>query len=274
MSTQWIANDIIVNGIKLYYHRTGGHKPPLVLAHGVTDNGLCWTRLAQALEKDYDLIMYDARGHGLSDKPGSYTLADHVADLAGLVAGLGLDKPVVAGHSMGAANVAAAATAHPGLARAIILEDPPWWSDAPVMAEHLAGLDNWRADMVTRKSKTREEIIAEGQQDSPTWAEVEWAAWAESKRQVDPNVLQWAKTETPFMTWHDMVARLTCPALLVTADPELGAIVPAKVANEAARLNPRLKVVHIAGAGHNIRREQFETYVKAVTTFLQEVGKD
>lgn len=37
----WQAGDVNVNGIKIHYHRTGGAKPPLVLAHGITDNGLC-----------------------------------------------------------------------------------------------------------------------------------------------------------------------------------------------------------------------------------------
>ena len=57
----------------------------MVLCHGVTDNGLCWTHLAQGLEKDYDLIMYDVRGHGLSDKPETgYTLTELSREMAGL----------------------------------------------------------------------------------------------------------------------------------------------------------------------------------------------
>jgi alpha-beta hydrolase superfamily lysophospholipase len=37
------------------------------MVHGVTDNGLCWTTLTQDMQKDYDIYMLDARGHGLSD---------------------------------------------------------------------------------------------------------------------------------------------------------------------------------------------------------------
>jgi pimeloyl-ACP methyl ester carboxylesterase len=69
--------------------------------------------------------MYDARGHGYSDKPdGPYDLATHVADLVGLIRALGLEKPVLMGHSMGGGTVALAAATHPDLARAVILEDP------------------------------------------------------------------------------------------------------------------------------------------------------
>ena len=65
----WHSGDVEANGIRLHYTRTGGTKPPLVLAHGLTDDGLCWTPVAEALEAEYDVIMVDARGHGQSDAP-------------------------------------------------------------------------------------------------------------------------------------------------------------------------------------------------------------
>src|SRR5438105_6683569 len=100
---EWFSGDVDANGIRIHYYRTGGDKPPLVLAHGATDSGLCWTRVARDLESDYDVIMPDARGHGMSEAPdGGYTSADHAADLAGVIRGLGLERPAVAGHSMGA----------------------------------------------------------------------------------------------------------------------------------------------------------------------------
>ena len=67
--TTWPSNQVKTNGITLHYHRTGGDKPPLVLAHGITDTGLCWIRAAQVLQEVFDIIMVDARGHGHSDKP-------------------------------------------------------------------------------------------------------------------------------------------------------------------------------------------------------------
>ena len=67
----WQSGDIETNGIRMHYHRTGGDKPALVLSHGATDSGLCWTRVARVLEADYDVIMPDARGHGRSDAPAT-----------------------------------------------------------------------------------------------------------------------------------------------------------------------------------------------------------
>ncbi len=80
--SNWFTGEVIVNGIQLHYTRTGGDKPPVLFAHGLTDNGLCWTPLVQLLESDYDCIMVDARGHGRSDVPDAgYTDADHASRL-------------------------------------------------------------------------------------------------------------------------------------------------------------------------------------------------
>jgi len=81
--TEWVEGAVIANGVRLHYHRTGGDKPALVIAHGVTDTGMTWSRVARALEQDYDVIMYDRRGHGLSGKPETgYTWQVDADDLA------------------------------------------------------------------------------------------------------------------------------------------------------------------------------------------------
>jgi pimeloyl-ACP methyl ester carboxylesterase len=140
-NSDWLPGDVIANGIKIHYYRTGGDKPPFVLAHGFSDSGLCWTRVARVLAESYDLIMADARGHGLSDAPeGGYTSQEHAADLAGLIEALGLDRPTLMGHSMGASTVAATAVCYPELAACAVLEDPPWFAEDSPRFRERAGL--------------------------------------------------------------------------------------------------------------------------------------
>jgi hypothetical protein len=55
--SNWFSGDVDANGVRIHYYRTGGEKPPLVLSHGATDSGRCWTRVARDLESDYDVIM-------------------------------------------------------------------------------------------------------------------------------------------------------------------------------------------------------------------------
>jgi len=268
----WFSGSVLANGIRIHYHRTGGDKPPLVLAHGLTDNGLCWTRAALVLEEDYDVIMYDARGHGLSDAPDTgYGAKERAADLAEFVRALDLRKPTLMGHSMGADAASLAAAAYPDLAEAAILEDPPWREPQPSVAMREATAAEWRATMLARKSKTIDALPADGRREHPTWAEIEFGSWSLAKTQVSPNVLQGFGTMGA--GWRDTVAAIGCPTLLITADPDLGGIVTPPVAAEARRLCPCLEVAHIDGAGHNIRREGFEAYMDAVTAFLARLGR-
>ncbi len=96
---RWSDGYVNANGIRVHYYRTGGNKPQVVLNHGAMDDGLCWTRVAKELEQDYDVIMFDARGHGLSDSgQGDYLSETRAKDLAEAIQILGLDKPVVGGR--------------------------------------------------------------------------------------------------------------------------------------------------------------------------------
>jgi N-formylmaleamate deformylase len=272
MSQTWISDYAVANGIKIHYTRTGGEKPPLVLSHGFTDNGLCWTRLAQFLEPDYDVIMYDARGHGLSDAPQEgYSYTDMAADLAGLIQALDLDKPILIGHSMGAVTTSVTAANYPDLVGCAILEDPPWRSvHAQATAEErVAMLKDWRDDIVAKKSQSRDDIMAFCRTDRPLWSEVEYGPWADAKLQLSLNVFQ--IISIPPEPWPEAVRRITCPILLLTADPELGAIVTPEIAQEAASIWRHGTVAHIGGAGHSIRREQFAKYAQALKAFLDQV---
>ncbi|MCB0091826.1 MAG: alpha/beta hydrolase [Caldilineaceae bacterium] len=266
----WSADDIMVNGVKIHVHRTGGDKPPLVLCHGITDNGLCWTRAAGELEKQYDVIMVDARGHGLSDAPeGSYHADSHAADVVGLIQALGLEKPRLMGHSMGAATVATLAASYPDVPSRIVLEDPPWRAVDRSPEERAAYMDEWRQMTVTRQNtKTEAEIAAEGRTANPKWDESEFEPWSHAKKQVNPQVFGFGVAPAPTLHWRVLVPKITCPTLLVTGDPELGGIVTAEIAQEVTQANGHIQTAQIANAGHNIRRDQFWPYVDLVLAFL------
>ena len=261
----WAHGDVIANGLKLHYVRTGGDKPPLVLAHGYSDNGLCWTRVARVLEADYDLIMYDARRHGLSDDgPGVAEHHDLARDAAGLIEALGLDKPGLFGHSMGAATAAATAAMYPDLLSYIILEDVPWFD------EEARALWQSRPRVEEETPKAREEWIARCRRQDLNWHEVEVETWADSKMQHACREWKGQRQEDP--PWQDVARGITVPALLLTGDLELGAIVSPAVAQEAPGLMPQAQVAHIPGAGHCIHRDKFEETMAAVKGFLAGVS--
>ena len=268
----WYSGDLLAEGVRIHYVRTGGNKPVVVLAHGYSDNGLCWTPVARALEHDYDLVMYDARGHGLTQTPDE-PIDNQVrgADLARVIRGLHLDRPVIMGHSMGAATVAQAAADYPDLMRAAIMEDPPWFAAAPT-GEARATLQDRMAAMQAMKEKGRDGLIAQCRVDSPTWPEAELVPWADAKLQFQVDTL--ALYTGSFENWQDIAKRIVCPALMVIADADKGALVTLDVAAQALRVVPQLQVVQVQGAGHNIRREGFDKYMAAVKEFLRTVYQE
>lgn len=123
--TSWTTGTCEANGIDVHYIRTGGDKPPVILLHGLMLNGACWTPLARALEKDYDVLMPDARGHGYSSAPDQgYCYDDLATDVVSLIDALGLHAPVLLGHSMGGMTAAVVASRKPKQLRGLILADP------------------------------------------------------------------------------------------------------------------------------------------------------
>ncbi len=268
----WRQGDVVANGLRIHYYRSGGEGRPVVLAHGITDSGDCWPRVAAALSPEFDLIAYDARGHGRSETPrADFSGVDQAADLAGLVGALGLDKPVAIGHSMGASTVSLAASIYPDVLGAAVLEDPPWRDPAPGQVDR--GVSSYLQRLEAYQSKSLEEIVDFGRRYRAGWAEDEFEPWARAKLLCRREALEHMTIGGP--PWREVAAGMICPVLLLTGDPEvqaaagLGAIVTAAVAAEAATLLRHGQVVHIPDAGHNIRRENYDDYIGAVQSFLR-----
>lgn len=103
-------------GVKIYYE-VDGEGPPLMLAHGVTRNLERWRQVgfAEALKNEHRLILFDARGHGRSDKPhdkSAYGI-NMVEDVLAVLDATGVVKPSYMGYSMGAGIGFACAVGHP-----------------------------------------------------------------------------------------------------------------------------------------------------------------
>ena len=257
----WTEGDVTLrDGVRLHYYRRGKGSP-VILAHGATDNGKCWGRVAEALEGEFELIAYDARFHGLSDAPadGKFGGGD---DLVAFVEALGIERPALLGHSMGAMTVAQASASKPELFRCAVLEDPPWWNEPP---------KGGRPQAMDYSTMSVEQIAEEGRKVTTGWDDSEFPAWAESKKQFRPPTDWMAGFGRRLGQWREVVAEMRLPALLVCGDrAEGGAIVTSAVAAEACSLAPDMRTLTLGGAGHNVRREAFSEYLSVVREFLNE----
>ena len=95
-----------------------------IAVHGITANASCWRAVARALPADWTLHAVDLRGRGHSAAlPGPYGFDRHATDLRDLTAALGLDRPMLVGHSLGAYIALLAADTYPDAFGAITLID-------------------------------------------------------------------------------------------------------------------------------------------------------
>ena len=318
MMPDWISGDVVANGVRLHYYRTGdaqtrsecpgtselsrrtaeeagsgvqlvgvspasatrevdavagGAKPPVVMLHGITDSGRTWSRVAEALAADYDLIMLDARGHGLSEATeAGYTAEDLAPDVAAVIHALGLERVVLMGHSMGGATAVATAAHFPALVRALILEDPPWGGapDKSTPAERAARSAEWQRSILKRKAQPLAEIVTFGRRRLPNWDERDVEVWAEAKQQTSPNIANGINGRG--IRWQDVLRLVRCPLWVIYGDRAAGAILTAATVQEAQALAPQLKAIHVPGAGHEIRRGHYAQFMDALKTCLREIS--
>lgn len=275
----WQEGDITDNDLRLHYYRTGGVKPPVVCVHGFTDNALYWISVAQALESAYDVVMYDARGHGSSDRAkGQFTEQDRVDDLLRVIRALNLEQPGLIGHSMGAATIASAVAQQPGLARWAVLEDPAWMDmpvpssvheAAKIVQERFARFEAWREWVTGLQVAPWKQALQWLRSRSPRWSEADAKRSLYARRQFEMDLFNIFPHEG--MEWREVVRHISTPFLLLTAEVSQGGVVTPQIAQEAAHMVPACRWVHIEGTGHSIRFDDFEAYFRAVKSFLGEI---
>ncbi len=267
----WHEHDLDINGFNYHYYRRardGAEK--IVLAHGFSDNGLCWQRTADHLANRFDVTLIDARNHGQSGRAASD--ADRmVEDLAALIRELAPGESVyLLGHSMGASTVGGVAAKYPKLVKAALLEDPPWMakqtpgSVEEQETEKAKREKGFKKFLSSLKSKTIDELVKFARSIYPDWHEDDLPAWAESKLQVSED----AYLGLAFNTWHEDARAISVPTLLIYTDGARDGLLLAEVVEDLLATNPHLKGAEIKGAGHNIRRENFPDFISAVDGFL------
>ncbi|MGI8609864.1 MAG: alpha/beta fold hydrolase [Candidatus Dormibacteria bacterium] len=119
------------DGVRLHYLEWGQRpdgRPSIFLLHGLSSNARFWERTVAHLG-DCHVVALDQRSHGLSDRPlGGNHNPTFVADAHALITRLGLERPVVAGHSWGATIALEYGADHPAETGALSVMDGPVWT--------------------------------------------------------------------------------------------------------------------------------------------------
>jgi pimeloyl-ACP methyl ester carboxylesterase len=235
------------NGVDLRVNRYrvghDGGRPVVVFVHGlgiVDHSGLAFT-LGMPLATEAETILYALRGHGRSQVVASgYRVADHVADLVGLLDALDIAEPVhLVGCSYGAAVAVTTAARHPARVASLFLIDPvlpvPGWPEQilPMLepaAAQLAGDYNVEDVMAALGGVSRRKAAAVAQRAE--------------RLLVHTSLLDDVRGEEPLADQD--FTRIGCPVTVVYGDrsemlPRAGAL---------AVLLPHARIELIEGADH------------------------
>jgi len=132
--------DVVANGVRHHVQRLGRGDHTVVFVHGLVMDNLSsfYFTLANPVAESADVILYDLRGHGLSERPAThYAVTDLVADLAALLDTLDRPRVALVGNSFGGLVALAFAAAYPARVSRLALIDAH------------DGTDGWAAQMAS-----------------------------------------------------------------------------------------------------------------------------
>jgi pimeloyl-ACP methyl ester carboxylesterase len=264
-----------VNGVQLCYQLNGTGKVPLVLVHGSWASHHTWDLVVPGLADAFRVLTYDRRGHSESERPtGEGSVREDVADLAALIAHLGLAPAWVAGNSFGASITLRLAGERPDLVRGLLGHEPPLFSllaADPAVAPMLEEVGQRIAAVVERIASgdhagAAEQFVETVALGPGTWAQLP-AAFQQTFTENAPTFLDEANDPEQLGFDLDWIRGFSQPALLTRGDqsPRIFAPVVAKL----AEVLPRVEVVTFPGSGHIPHATHPDTYVEAIIAFTR-----
>jgi pimeloyl-ACP methyl ester carboxylesterase len=243
-----------------------GQGVPLVLVHGGGVNHSSWRTFLPEAVKSFRVLTPDTRDHGATDNPSgkfSYDLA--ADDLAGFIAALKLEKPLVMGYSDGGIIALNFLLRHPGVARAAVVAG----------ASHkIAADEHYAAGMMAfygynQPGELPDPVLDRWVKDFPQYVELYQKLhgtpnkpdrWRELYKRV------WPTWTTPWIMDSAALGKIETPVLVLLAQhdefftPEQNA--------ELARLIPKAELAILPGVGHLGYRQKAAIFNAITIDFL------
>lgn len=242
-----------------------GSGPALVLIHGITSGRWSWDTVEDDLAAEYELFIYDQRGHGSSSKPNrGYQVSDYAGDLDLVLDHFGIARPLIIGHSLGGMVTLDWAIGQPDRAKALVIEDSPMRRGGGDTGELFA---NWLA----LNAMTADEAAAAYQANTPGMSDEDARKRGLSITSTSPSVLTELRDMMRSHSGGSVVPtyrNITSPTLLVTGVVEVGGMVPVEDADEFAATLPNATVVSLPDTGHNLHRDRPREFLNVVRPFL------
>ncbi len=261
------------NGIDSYYEIAGAGEP-LVLIAGLGYSSWMWHKMVPGLAKHYQVIAFDNRGVGQTDKPeGPYTAQMLADDTAGLLKQLGIARAAILGHSMGGFIAQALALSHPELVTQLILSATNFGGprQIPVTPEALAVLTDMKSDPVERLKRGILISCAPGFGDAHPEIVQEWLDFRiKNPILLAPYQAQLAIGMTLMSeeaAFEHKLKNITAPTLILFGEHDK--VVPPGNAELLAQQIPNSTIRILPNAGHFYPFDATNAAVAAVVEFLK-----
>lgn len=243
--------------ISLGYEQAGAGDPPLLLIHGWGTHRSIFAPLIRATSAAHRVVAVDLRGYGESDAPiQDYSVEAFADDVAWMVSELGLDRPVIIGHSLGG-FVALELAACIDACAAVILESPV--AAPPAMAAAVQpAIDRLESDAYQTTAGALLDMMLGPHFDAAPRAEM--IAYV---RSLPQHVLARSLRASVAYDNQNAAARVRCPILYV------GTSTPYADIPRLRELCPQVVTGQLVGCGHYFPLEVPDQLNSMIRRFLE-----
>jgi pimeloyl-ACP methyl ester carboxylesterase len=267
---RYCSRQTVVRGLRFHFLEWGqAGAPPILLLHGGNQSAHSWDLVSLHLADRYHVFALDQRGHGDSEwtRDIDYSVDAKAEDAREFLGALGIETPVIFGHSMGGHVVMRMALSHPEVARALVLVDTgPELSAKGVQVVHqfvshnveFDDLDVFLDNVVKYdRFRSRDHIARTVKYNMLRRADGKYVSKVDHRR----------VPETPAAAMAlEHFDRIACPVLLVRgAESD---VLEADAAERFVARLPAARLVTVPDAGHNVHGANTLGFLDAVGPFL------
>jgi 3-oxoadipate enol-lactonase len=252
-----------VNNTGIYFE-VMGQGEPLLFIHGLASSSRSWKKQVPLFSQHYQVITFDIRGHGRSDKPiEPYSIELFASDTRELMRAIGISSAHVVGFSMGGMVAFQLAVDAPELVRSLVAVN---CCPEGSMRTFNNGVECFKHMLFLPFTGTRKKMPDEDKSTESTHL-AENRHQSVIQRMAMNNKLAYANAFGALIKWSvaDRLADIDCPTLMITSDADF---VPVSIKQGYASKMPCAELVVISNSRHAAPRECTEEFNAILLEFI------
>jgi len=258
-----------VNNTGIYYEVTGQGKP-LLFIHGLASSSRSWKKQVPFFAQHYQVITFDIRGHGRSDRPlfEPYSIKLFAADAVELMRALGTDSAHVVGFSMGGMVGFQLAVDVPEMVSSLVAVN---CCPEGSMRTFNDGIECFRHMFFLPFNGMRNKMQNGVKQPEPA-SDRKGPSQSVIQRMAVNNKLAYANAFGALVKWSvaDRLSAIRCPTLMIASDADF---VPVSIKAGYLSKMPNAQLMVISNARHATPREQADEFNAMLLRFLSKHSK-